>query len=298
MAASHLFMVRPAAFGYNTQTAESNAFQTNLNAPLEVIHQKALEEFDALVRLLQHNDIRVTVHQDTSPPARPDAIFPNNWFSTHADSSLIIYPMQPANRRAERTREAIAKISQVFSVKKTIDLTHYEQQNKFVEGTGSLVFDHLHKIGFASLSARTNEQLAREVCSLLGYQFVAFSSADMLGKEVYHTNVVMNVADNLAVVCLDAITINRDEVELKLRSSNRAVVELTLTQMQQFAGNMLVVKNLTGKDFLLMSTTAFQSLMAAQISEIEKHCEILHCEIPIIETLGGGSVRCMLAEIF
>lgn len=298
MAASHLFMVRPAAFGYNAQAAESNVFQTPSNAPAEVIQTKALEEFDALVHLLHQHEIRVTVHQDTKLPLRPDAVFPNNWFSTHADGSLIIYPMQPANRRAERTREAIANILQVFSAKRLIDLTHYEPKNKFLEGTGSLVFDHLHKIGFASLSARTNEQLASEVCSLLGYKCITFSSVDTLGKAVYHTNVVMNVADNLAIVCLDAITLNRNEVALKLRSNNRAVVELTLTQMQRFAGNMLLVKNQKGKDFLLMSSTAFESLLPNQVSVIEKYCRILHSPIPTIETIGGGSVRCMLAEIF
>lgn len=298
MAVYHLFMIRPAAFGYNTQTAESNAFQTNLNAPLEVIHQKALEEFDALVRLLQHNEIQLTVHQDTSPPARPDAIFPNNWFSTHADGMLVLYPMQPINRRAERSKEAIEKIHQVFSVKKIIDLTHYEQQNKFMEGTGSLVFDHSNRVGYASLSIRTNAQVAKQVCDLLGYDCVLFSSADSTGKEVYHTNVVMNIDDHLAVVCSDAITQNRTEVEKKLRLNNRAVVELTLGQMQQFAGNMLLVKNQKGEDFLLMSTAAFQSLLPHQVSMIEKHCSILHSPIPTIETIGGGSVRCMLAEIF
>lgn len=298
MAASHLFMIRPAAFGYNAHTAESNAFQTNLNAPAEIIQEKALGEFDALVRLLQHHEIRVTVHQDTSPPLKPDAIFPNNWFSTHADGSLVLYPMQPINRRTERTKEAIDKIHRTFSVKRVIDLTHYEQQNKFLEGTGSLVFDHFNKVGYASLSVRTHAQVAQQVCDALGYHCVLFSSADAAGKEVYHTNVVLNLAERLAVVCLAAITENRTEVEQHLRKHKQTVVELTLAQMQQFAGNMLLVNNQKHQPFLLMSTTAFQSLLPYQISAIEKHCKTLHSPIPTIEKVGGGSVRCMMAEIF
>ncbi|MCS6934395.1 MAG: arginine deiminase-related protein [Chitinophagales bacterium] len=291
-------MVRPAAFGYNEQTEFSNAFQQKASTSKKDIQQTAIREFDNLVNILVANGVGVVVYQDTVPPERPDAVFPNNWFSTHPDGTFVLYPMFAPNRRAERTPEAIKKILQVYEARNTIDLTCYEVEGRYLEGTGSMVFDHSNHVAYVSRSVRTDASLARELCARLGYECVLFSATDEDGKPVYHTNVVLSIDEHLAIVCLDAITENREEVLKRLRDGRKHIVYITLDQMRKFAANALMLKNRYNEKLLVMSDAAFHSFTKEQKKIIMQTCKILHAPISTIEQTGGGSVRCMMAELF
>lgn len=298
---SHILMVRPASFGFNAQTAASNAFQNQIDTLSQAeIAEQAQAEFDGFVAKLRSKDIQVKVVADTSSPEKPDAIFPNNWVSFHADGRVFLYPMCTPNRRLERRTDIIEDLANSFSIKEIRDISPAENEGRILEGTGSMVLDHKHKIIYACLSPRTEATLLAEYGKEIGYEVVAFTSLDEKGGEVYHTNVVMCMGDGFAVICLDTIRdkAEREKVEASLTNTGNDIVNISLAQMNQFAGNMLQVQNTTGKTFLVMSQTAYNALTPTQTTQLSKHTEILPVQIDTIETIGGGSARCMMAEIF
>ena len=298
---SNLMMVRPASFQFNYETAVSNAFQKSLEGLTpEEIKQKAVEEFDGYVEKLRANKINVIVIQDTAEPAKPDAIFPNNWISMHEDGTAILYPMNTLNRRLERRPEIVDELQKTFIINNVRDLSELENKDIFLEGTGSIIFDHINKIGYACLSPRTDKNTFVSFCEKLQYEAVYFYSADEHDNLVYHTNVMLTIGDFFAVICSESIKDKSEHVFVKekLENTGHEIIDITFDQMNAFAGNMLQVQNTDGKTFLIMSETALKSLTTQQISQIEKYTAILSVSIPTIETIGGGSARCMLAEIY
>ena len=295
-------MIEPIAFGYNAETAENNYFQIEQEG-LD-IQEKALQEFKAFVEKLRGKGINVITIKDTVDPHTPDSIFPNNWVSFHNDGKVVLYPMFASNRRVERREDIIENIkNQGFEVAEIDDWSFPEIQGHFLEGTGSMIFDHDNKLAYGSVSLRLDEQLFREFCEKYGFAPIVFHSYQTVGSErlpIYHTNVMMCVADRFVVICLDCIDddLERSKVIETIKNSGKEIIEISEEQMQQFAGNMLQVQNKNGEKFLIMSETAYKSLNQDQISNIEKYCEIIFSDLSTIETNGGGSARCMLAEIF
>jgi len=294
-----LLMIRPANCGYNPQTAASNSFQKPIEKlSAEEIQARAVKEFDNLVEILRARDINVFVARDTPEPAKPDAVFPNNWISFHADGTVYLYPMLSEKRNAERRSDIIETLGQEFQTGQIVDLS--DGENRILEGTGSMVFDHPNRILYACLSPRTDKNLLDKFASLIGYEPVSFVSKHENGAEIYHTNVVMCVGERLAVVCLETIKNleERNTVAESLAKTNHETIEISFGQMNRFAGNMLEVRSRQNVNYLLMSASAHESLTEIQVNKIEKHAEILSANIETIEAVGGGSVRCMLAEIF
>jgi hypothetical protein len=298
--ASNILLVRPAAFGYNSETEESNTFQHATKVSKKLIHEKAATEFDSFANMLRQKAVNVLIVNDTVSPPKPDAIFPNNWISCHADGTIIIYPMCAFNRRPERRKEIIDKIKQQFLVKKIIDLSAYETDSRFLEGTGSIIFDRASRVAYACLSPRTNRQLFEELASLLNYTAVCFYAHDGAGKEIYHTNVMMCITEKFSTICLSSISSKQERqfVAALLAATGHEIIDISIEQMNQFAGNMLALKNNAGSNLLALSQTAFESLTAYQKTTMEQYCELVPLPIPTIETIGGGSARCMIAEIF
>ena len=300
--ASTVLMVEPIAFGYNAQTAENNYFQVEQKDA--DIQTKALEEFNSFVDKLKSKGINVITVKDTLDPHTPDSIFPNNWVSFHNDGKVVLYPMFAPNRRVERRSDILEILKDSgFEITEIDDLSHFEDQDKFLEGTGSMIFDHEHKIAYGSVSLRLDEELFRQFCQKFGFRPVVFHSYQNAGDQrlpIYHTNVMMCVADKFVVICLDCIDdeLEREKVQEVIKSTGKEIIEISEDQLQQFAGNMLQVQNEAGDKFLVMSETAYKSLTPAQIQNIEKYCEIIYSDLNTIETNGGGSARCMLAEVF
>lgn len=290
-------MIRPVDFKFNEQTAANNKFQV---ASTESDTQtQALKEFDGFVEILRKNGIDVTVVDDTLQPETPDSIFPNNWVSFHDDGSIYLYPMFSDNRRLERRKDILEGLSEKFEVNHVSDLSFYEMQYAFLEGTGSMVLDRVNKIAYACLSVRTDQEVLDNFCMLTGYESVSFQAVDDTNFPIYHTNVMMCIGDRFAVICLDSIR-NEEEklaVLLRLANSGKAIVEITLDQMNHFAGNMLQVSNNEGESILVMSEQAFLSLSDDQVTTLEHFSSIIYAPIYTIEKNGGGSARCMLAEI-
>ena len=297
-----VLMVEPIAFGYNAETAENNYFQVEQKET--DIQQKALSEFKNFVEKLQAKGINVITVKDTIDPHTPDSIFPNNWVSFHQDGKVVLYPMFASNRRVERREDIIETIkNEGFSVSEIDDWSLPEVQGHYLEGTGSMIFDHDHKIAYGSVSLRLDENLFKEFCEKYGFKPVVFHSYQTVENErlpIYHTNVMMCVADQFVVICLDCIDdeLEREKVQEVIKSTNKEIIEISEDQLQQFAGNMLQVQNNQGEKFLVMSETAYKSLNSEQVSNIEKYCEIIHADLNTIEVNGGGSARCMLAEVF
>ena len=295
---SKVFMVKPVCFGFNEQTAENNAFQKEgFNQGAQ---EKALKESNDFVSLLRENGIEVVIAEDTLEPKTPDSIFPNNWFSTHSEGKLVLYPMFAPNRRAERKDVFLEEIKKNFDCKKIVDLTKWENEGKFLEGTGSMVLDRVAKVAYACKSPRTCEEVFNDFCKQLEFTPLLFNAVDKNDKMIYHTNVLMCIGSTFAVVCTDSI---KDKEECKkvvksLEKSGKKVVKITFDQMEHFAGNMLEVKNKEGKRFLIMSQTAFDCLTDEQKDYLGKECTILHPKIECVEVNGGGSARCMMAELF
>lgn len=300
--ASTVLMVEPIAFSYNAQTAENNYFQVEQKDA--DIQTKALEEFNSFVDKLKSKGINVITVKDTLDPHTPDSIFPNNWVSFHNDGKVVLYPMFAPNRRVERRTDILETLKDKgFEITEIDDLSHFEDQEKFLEGTGSMIFDHEHKIAYGSVSLRLDEELFRQFCQKFGFRPVVFHSYQNAGDQrlpIYHTNVMMCVADKFVVICLDCIDdeLEREKVQEVIKSTGKEIIEISEDQLQQFAGNMLQVQNEAGDKFLVMSETAYKSLTPAQIQNIEKYCEIIYSDLNTIETNGGGSARCMLAEVF
>ncbi|HNS30896.1 MAG TPA: arginine deiminase-related protein [Tenuifilaceae bacterium] len=295
-----VFLVRPANFGYNVETAVSNVFQNKMSEKEEVIQSKVLKEFDVFTSTLRSKGVNVFVFDDTPTPVKPDAIFPNNWISLHSNGKVILYPMCTPNRRIERRQDIIDSLAKKFKIAEVIDLSGSEADNKFMEGTGSIVFDHTNRIAYACLSPRTDKDVFLEVCSILQYKPVYFYSRDKSGKKIYHTNVVMCVGKGFAVICLESITDRkeRENVVEMLTGTGNQIIDISFEQMVSFAGNMLAIRSNDGKELLVMSQTSYDSLTKNQRETLEKFCELVPLSINTIETIGGGSARCMIAEIF
>lgn len=291
-------MIRPVNFGFNEQTAGSNAFQ-NRDADQQIVQDKALTEFDGFVKTLKENGVDVIVVDDTPQPHTPDSIFPNNWVSFHADGQIFLYPMQAENRRLERREDIISNLEDHFKVNHIIDLSRFEAENKFLEGTGSMVLDRKNKIAYACLSPRTNKEILDLFCEQAGYQAISFDAVDEHGKAIYHTNVLMCIGSGFAVICADSIPNPHEKVEIQesLKSTHKEVVTITFDQMSQFAGNMLEVKNKTGENLIVMSKNAYDALREEQKNTLKKYGKLIYADINTIETNGGGSARCMMAEV-
>ncbi|MEZ7953802.1 MAG: arginine deiminase-related protein [Bacteroidales bacterium] len=298
---SKVLMVRPVRFGFNEQTAGNNSFQKRgyeLSA-----QEMALEEFDNFVSLLRANNVEVVVVEDTPEPHTPDSIFPNNWFSTHASGELILYPMCAPNRRLERKEGVLTVIKEIGErgkMRRIVDLTHWEKENLFLEGTGSLIFDRKNRIVFACRSPRCDIAVLEELCEKIDYEFLDFGAYDREGSPIYHTNVMMCVGEKFVVACLDSITNidERTEFISFVEDCDKELIEITIDQMEQFAGNMLQLRSTDGEPLLIMSATAKRSLTTNQLESLISYCKIISPELESIETNGGGSARCMLAEIF
>ncbi|MFN3488233.1 MAG: citrulline utilization hydrolase CtlX [Emticicia sp.] len=298
---SNILMIRPVNFAFNEQTAESNAFQDVKAKSLtnNTTQEEALREFDAMVSQLRSAGVNVMVYDDRLEPLTPDSIFPNNWISFHHSGKVCLYPMQAENRRLERRNDIIDDLRTKFHVEVVLDFTHFEKENKFLEGTGSMVLDRMNRTSYACISPRTNPEVLDAWAKQMNYQLVKFTSVDGQRKDIYHTNVVMCIGDDFAVICLESIP-DLDErlmVKESLANSGKNVIEISLEQVNQFAGNMLLVKSLKGNNLLVMSTTAYNSLNHAQIVELEEYAVIQHFDLTMIETCGGGSARCMMAEV-
>ena len=296
-AETKLLRVMPVCFGFNEQTASSNHFQHQSEG--KDIQECALEEFDGMVNILREHDIPVIVVEDTPEPETPDSIFPNNWFSTHADGTLVLYPMFAPNRRKERDPAVIRTIMGAAGTKRILDLSGWEDKGKFLESTGSMVLDRKAKVAYACRSPRTSEPVLDEFCRKLGYSPVLFDAVDRDGSPIYHTNVVMSVGEAFAVVCKDVVISPPElsKIERSLSSAGKKIIWITANQMRHYAGNILEVKNIRGERFVVMSDTASNSLTDSQRADINENGPILSVHIPHIEEVGGGSARCMMAEV-
>jgi len=299
--ASTVLMIRPAGFESNPLTAASNRFQGKTTASAEEQNATALREFDGLATALRGAGIDVIVADDTSEPHTPDAIFPNNWISTHADGRIVLYPMEAANRRTERRMDVVEMLAQDCGrqVTEVVDLSEHELAGHYLEGTGSMVLDRANRIAYACLSSRTHLDPLGDFAQRLDYTVVAFDAVDSDGAPIYHTNVMMNVGERIAVICDEAIrqTEQREAVLTSLRSTGHDVISLSYAQLHAFAGNMLELRGASGDRVLAMSQQAYDSLTTRQRATLEANGRIVCAAINNIEAAAGGSVRCMLAEI-
>lgn len=295
---NHLLMIQPVKFSFNAETAVNNSFQTKSDQ--SNVQEKARAEFEQFIQVLRAHAIDVTVVEDTPDPHTPDSIFPNNWISFHDNGSICLYPMFAINRRLERKPTVLAKLQERFLIKQTHDFTAFENEQLFLEGTGSMVLDRPNRLAYACLSERTNATVLEAFCKTMQYKAVAFVAVDSAGDPIYHTNVMMCVADQYVVICLDSIAdlAEQNMVKASIIESGKDIIDISLDQMNRFAGNMLQVHNANNERFLVMSSQAYQSLTPAQISQINQYNPIIHSDITTIETNGGGSARCMMAEIF
>ena len=294
-------MIRPVRFGFNQETAGCNEFQQESFAQQTkgTAQQTAREEFDLMIDQLQKAGLELHIFNDTDEVDRPDAVFSNNWVSFHQSGKVVLYPMMAENRRLERRADIIESLAGDFNVEEVIDLTHFEAEGKYLEGTGSMVFDRRYKIAYACLSPRTHKEVLDAFAAALGYEIITFSTSDEHNKPIYHTNVLMCVGDIFAVVCLEAIK-DPDErlmVRSVLEETHKDVIEISLEQMRHFAGNMLMVRNGKGDKFLVMSTQAYDSLTPRQKDRLDDYALLLHTDLSVIEGNGGGSARCMMTEI-
>jgi hypothetical protein len=291
-------MVRPARFAFNPETAATNAFQSQSDISESVIQSQALSEFDGYVSLLRTHGIDVTVAEDTASPQKPDAIFPNNWVSFHEDGKVFLFPMAAPNRRLERRLDIIELLKERFVVKEIVDLSASEADGRFLEGTGSIVFDRKNRIAYAALSPRTHEGEFLKFCELAGYRAVSFHAQDDSGVPVYHTNVLLSIGGGYAIVCVNAIEEgDRQKVVGEIERTGKEIVNIEIAQMKSFAGNAFEVTNAEGKAVLVMSACAKGSLRDDQLATIGKYATIVAPELATVEKHGGGSARCCLCEI-
>lgn len=293
-------MVRPAAFGFNEETAANNFFQQSTGLSQATLQEKALGEFDRMVTTLREHQLDVRVVNDTALPPKPDAVFPNNWLSTTADGKLYVFPMYAPSRRAEKREEILEQLARDFVVTDLQDWSEYEAEGRFLEGTGSMVMDHDHKMIYAAISERTNLSVLEKFAATNGYQAIVFLATDKEGRPVYHTNVVMALGAQFAVLCEEAIEEEWELIAVRqlLESTGHIIISISREQMHRFAGNMLELINQQGEHLLVLSQTAYDSLRKEQIQQLEAFAKLLPIAVPTIEEVEGGSVRCMMAEIF
>lgn len=303
---SSIMMIRPVAFRFNEQTAVNNYYQQVLEGvTVDQVQAQAQNEFDTFVEKLRSKGVEVVVVEDTLEPNTPDSIFPNNWISFHQDGRIGLYPMCAENRRLERREDVlnILKEEHNFVINEVIDFSHYESDELFLEGTGSMLLDRVNKIVYAALSLRTDAKILEDFCKQFGYKAVTFTSNQTVGDKrlaIYHTNVMMCLGEGFAVLCADTIDDLTERKALidSIESTGKEVIYISEAQKHRFAGNMLQVQSNTGEKYLVMSASAHQSLTPEQVAQIEKHCQILSSSLDTIEACGGGSARCMMAEIF
>ncbi len=296
-----ILMVRPAHFGFNTETAASNAFQSEEMGLLpEEINRRAIQEFDQFVAKLRDHGIRIVVEEDTPDPVKTDAVFPNNWITFHEDGVVITYPMLSERRRWERRMDIVSRLGERFQISRHLKLEHYELESLFLEGTGSIILDRPNRLAYACRSARTDEVVLDEFCRIRGYEKVLFDAVDAQGHSIYHTNVMMALAETFVVICLESLPNPAEQNLLRdlFLRTGKEVVDISFVQMSSFAGNMLQVASMDGEVLLVMSEQAYRSLGKEQVELIERHCRILYSPINVIEAYGGGSARCMMAEVF
>jgi len=296
-----IIMVRPCNFRYNIQTASDNVYQKKiLNFSDTDVQEKAQVEFDNFVNILRGNLINVIVFEDTLTPHTPDSVFPNNWISTHHNGNIVLYPMFASNRRLERRMDIVNFLKEEFEVKNTIDdMLKFEKNGQYLEGTGSMVLDREHGIVYACLSKRSDLSLLNYWCEKMSFELIFFRAKDG-NKDIYHTNVLMSICKDLVFICLDTISDEEEKEQLltSFQTTNKKVIDISITQMNSFLGNVLELKNSQGESFLIMSTSAFNSLSSEQNLIINQYVKILHSSLNVIEHFGGGSARCMIAEVF
>lgn len=293
---SHVMLIKPNNFYFNAQTAKNNAFQHD--AAISNTQKNALFEFESLVEQLTSHNVSVTVFDDIYTDT-PDSIFPNNWISTHQSGKLVLYPMFAPNRQKEVRADIVEQLTKQFGYKEVVDFTRYILREQYLEGTGSLVLDRNHRIAYACKSIRTNEDLLAEWATLMNYKPILFHAFDNQGTPIYHTNVMMAMAQNYTVICLESIS-EKEQTAVKdiLANTHKQIVEISHDQMNSFAGNMLELQDTNGHSLLLLSQSAYDSLSQHQKNQLSSFSTLLPVAIPTIETLGGGSIRCMIAEIF
>ena len=296
--ASSFLMIRPKGFSYNLQTAATNIFQQAAIGTASEITNRAIEEFQHILLRLQKMNLNIHVF-DQSDNETPDAVFPNNWISFHEDGKVILYPMLTANRRKERRTDIVLALKERYAIKEVIDLTYYENENKFLEGTGSIVFDHVNSHAYACLSERTNVDVLKKVCEIIGYKPYTFTASDK-DIPIYHTNVMLHIGEGYAVLCAESIADikERKDLERILAFTGHEVVLISKDQMHSFSGNMLQVQSMEGKKYTLLSSEAIRAFHFSQIEIITKYSELISFDLHTIEKVGGGSTRCMIAEIF
>lgn len=295
-----ILMIRPANFGFNTETAGNNTFQSveeNINTA--EIRKMALAEFDAVVKELASYDIDVVVIDDTRKPVKTDAVFPNNWLSTHEDGVVVTYPMWSENRRLELREDIVNKLKSDYNFTKRYGFEYLIDDAQFLEGTGSMILDRANKVIYASLSPRTHIKALEKFAVIMGFRKHIFHSWHK-DKLIYHTNVMMSVADQYAVVCLDSIKDEeeRNEIVETLNNYNKEIIDISISQMENFCANVLQLQSRIGERYLVMSDTAYNSFSAAQLDKILSFNKIIMVSIPTIEKYGGGGVRCMICELF
>lgn len=296
---SHILMVRPRHFGFNAETAVNNEFQNETDEDQSSVSDRALLEFDHFVEKIRAAGVQVEVVDDLDTVSSPDAIFPNNWLTTHRNGALITYPMFAENRRAERREDVIDRLIDLYGYQRRYSLEHYEDKGMFLEGTGSMVLDRTHQIVYACLGPRTDPTILDKWCVLTGYDRFTFEAEDPPGRKIYHTNVMMSIGTHFAVVCLESIP--QEEVRrslLRKLSEDRLVIPITRGQMRSFAGNILELHAVTGESVIAMSSNAFHSFDREQREKLSKFGSIIHSPLDTIEEIGGGSARCMIAELF
>ena len=299
-----LMMIRPVSFYMNEQTAVNNYYQKKLEGlSNEQVQDKALSEFDGFVAKLRTAGVNVEVFDDTPDPSTPDSIFPNNWVSFHESGKVWLYPMYAINRRLERREDLLESLSEKFEIESVDGFLDWEMDNKFLEGTGSLILDRQNKIAYAAISERTNPDVLADFIEKTGYKVVSFIANQTVNGQrlpIYHTNVMMCLGESFAVICADCIDDQKERQRVidSLEKTNKEIVYITEEQKGRFAGNMLQVQNATGDKFVVMSRAAFTSLTEEQKEQLSKHGQLLHSSLDTIEALGGGSARCMMAEVF
>lgn len=299
--ASRVLMIRPVKFAMNLETCQTNVFQKRTNDTTDEVQRKSAEQFDNFVKRLRENGIDVTVIDDTPEPHTPDSIFPNNWITFYDNGTICLHSMENVSRRAERKPHVLDALRKKFHVSQTVDLTQSEEKQQFLEGTGSMILDRKNRIAYACLSTRTHRSEFDNYCKLFNFKGVCFDAVDGNNTPIYHTNVMLSVADRYVIICLDCIPDESQRLELlkSFENSSKLVIAITLEQMNNFAGNVLQLQNgITGEKILVMSTKAYNSLNANQIGTISEFNKIVHENVDVIENNGGGGVRCMMAEVY
>ena len=301
---NHIMMIRPVNFRMNEQTAINNFYQRPWDGGAkETVQSEALKEFDGMVKLLRGEGVNVTVIEDTLEPMTPDSVFPNNWISCHEDGKIRLYPMFAPNRREERRDDILAQLKKKFKVRKVVNHTDWEKQRFYLEGTGSLLLDRQNMIAYAALSDRTMEEPLNDFCKEAGFEAVTFHANQTVSEArlpIYHTNVMMSLGEKFAIVCMDSIDDDSEKelLEDALIDTNKEIIEISEQQVEQFAGNMIQVMGRGDVRLIVMSSAAYFSLDRVQIGALSKHGKLIHSQIQVIEMLGGGSARCMMAEVF